>query len=168
MLLLSLMKLIGKEEFQEELWKQSGEDLLQRFPREIKQSYQFIFALGDWKSLLKLENEIVQEHVEFMQSCLIESMIQLSINEIMHPLQYITEVKTKGQIEIPSQCKLGTIHRISEIESTTSWELSRRSCNSKDDTPDDLLKVESLDEAIDSITAIESEWRKQRSIFSTE
>ena len=86
MLKLSLMKLIGKEDFQKELWKQSGVELLQRFPKEIKQNYQFIFALNDWQTLLKLDNQIVQEHIQFIQSCLLESMIQLSLNEIMHPL----------------------------------------------------------------------------------
>ena len=162
------MKLIGKEEFQKELWKQSGADLLQRFPKEIKENYQFIFALNDWKSLLKLDNEIIQEHIQFIQSCLIESMIQLSINEIMHPLQYVTEVKIKGQIELASQCKLGTVHRITEINNTQYWELSRWNSASKDINPEELVRFTSLDETIDSITAIEAEWRKKRSIFTAD
>ena len=99
------MKLIGKEDFQKELWKQSGVELLQRFPEQVKQNYQFIFALNDWLTLLKLDNELVQEHMQFIQSCLIESMIQLSLNEIMQPLQFkydnfLSFMKTSFLIQI--------------------------------------------------------------------
>ena len=45
-------------------------------------------------------------------------MIQLSLNEIMQPLQYLTVTKVKGQIEIESQCKLGVLHRITEINNS--------------------------------------------------
>lgn len=164
MLKLSLMKLIGKEDFQKELWKQSGVELLQRFPDEVKQNYQFIFALNDWQTLLKLDNEVVQEHIQFIQSCLIESMIQLSLNEIMHPLQYLTVTKVKGQIEIESQCKLGVFHRITEINNSDLWELSRWN-KSKPDLSEETVQFKSIDEIIDSIVEIEMIWRKKRSIF---
>ena len=161
------MKLIGKEDFQKELWKQSGLELLQRFPEEVKQKYQFIFALNDWQTLLKLDNELVQEHIQFIQSCLIESMIQLSLNEIMHPLQYLTVAKVKGQIEIESQCKLGVLHRIAEINNSELWELSRWNKNNPQ-TPEEAVKFNSLDEIIDSIVEIEMTWRKKRSIFTSD
>ena len=167
MLKLSPMKLIGKEDFQKELWKQSGVELLQRFPEDIKHKYQFIFALNDWQTLLKLDNQLVQEHIQFIQSCLIESMIQLSLNEIMHPLQYNTLAKVKGQVEIESQCKLGALHRIAEIHDTELWELSRWH-KSNLSTPEETLTLESLDEIIDSVAAIETKWRKKRSIFSSD
>ena len=164
MLKLSLMKLIGKEDFQKELWKQSGVELLQRFPDEVKQNYQFIFALNDWQTLLKLDNELVQEHIQFIQSCLIESMIQLSLNEIMQPLQYLTMTKVKGQIEIESQCKLGVLHRITEINNSDLWELSRWN-KSKPDSSEETVQFKSIDEIIDCIVEIEMTWRKKRSIF---
>ena len=167
MLSVNPMKLIGKEDFQQELWEQSGAELLQRFPEKIKEHYQFIFALNDWKSLLKLNNETVQEHIYFIQSCLLESMIQLSLNEIMHPLQYLTEVKVSGQIEINSQCKLGKIHRITEINNTPLWELSRWGVGNSE-TPEESVQFKYVDEIVDSIAAIETEWRKKRSIFSSE
>lgn len=159
------MKLIGKEVFQSELWQQSGLELLNKFPQPTQDAYPFIFALNDWKSLLLLQNETVQQELEFIQSCLIESMIQLSLNEIMHPLQYQTKLIHKGQIELASQSRLGTIHRISEINHSPLWELSRWVSSGENISCEEKLRLASLDETIDSIASLESKWREQRSIF---
>lgn len=165
MILLSPMKLIGKETFKQELWLQSGSDLLTRFSSNVKESYPFIFSLGDWKSLLALQNEAVQEQIEFMQSCLIESMIELSLNEIMHPIQYKTEVYAKGQIDLASQCKLGTTHCINEIIGSPDWELSRWTGPKEERICEEVIKLESIDEIVDSIASIENTWRNKRTIF---
>ena len=91
-------------------------------------------------------------------------MIQLSLNEIMQPLQYLTVTKVKGQIEIESQCKLGVLHRITEINNSDFWELSRWN-KSKPDSSEETIQFKSIDEIIDCIVEIEMTWRKKRSIF---
>ena len=58
-----------------------------------------------------------------------------------------------------SQCKLGALHRIAEIHNTELWELSRWH-KSNLNTPEETLELESIDEIIDSIAAIETKWRK--------
>lgn len=163
--MLTPMKLIGKETFKQELWLQSGSDLLTRFSPNVKESYPFIFSLGDWKSLLALQNEAVQEQIEFMQSCLIESMIELSLNEIMHPIQYKTAVHSRGQIDLASQCKLGTTHCIAEIIGSSDWELSRWTGSGAERSCEEIIRLQSIDEIVDSVAAIETTWRNKRSIF---
>ena len=154
------MELKYNQELKNLIWKEHHKALMANMPKEIRDQYQFVFAMADYKSLLCLENPAIVEQIRLRQACMIESMIKMSLDEIMHPLKYQTEMPSLDEIQIRSQCKLGEIHCIRENPKDSGFVLFRKA----GEVLSDQVVCDSVDDLIDHVSALEQTWREKRSI----
>jgi hypothetical protein len=154
------LKLKYNPQLKEYLWEKHGIELFSYFEDEIRSSYQFIFETGDYRSLWALESTVITERIELYQACLIESMIQLGLNGIFSPLEFKTELPSRGRILILSAYGLGYAHSIIEDPAGGGFLLQRIVQN----RPEEVLESVSckdVDQLINTIAGLENEWKSR-------
>lgn len=148
---------------QNAFWNDFATLLLQALKPNLEGRLPGVFALSDWQTLLLSRDTEVMDFVARAEIHVLEGVLITSIQEVMEPLQFQSELQTPWTISIESLYQLGWEHLIRF--SSRGYELSGRKKSRPSQESEEIRIFSSPDEVAHAITLFEQEKRKEKSLL---
>ncbi len=148
---------------QSAFWNDFATLLLQALKPNLEGRLPGIFALSDWHTLLLNQDPEVMNLIARAEIHVLEGVLVTSIQEVMEPLQFKSELQTPWTVSIESLYQLGWEHLIRF--SPRGYELGGRKKSQASSEPESIGIFSSPDEVAHTITLFEQEKRKEKSLL---